>query len=77
MPSYGKIVFERGRKEGRIEGRIEELSKVIGDILEIKFGKEALVYMEKIEKIKDLEELTKIKEKVKWAKSLEEVERLF
>ena len=73
MPSYGKIVFERGRKEGRLE----ELREAIGDILEIKFGKEALVYMEKIEEIKDLEELKKIKKRLKAAKSLEELNEIF
>jgi hypothetical protein len=64
--------LERGRKEGLKEG----LYIAISLILEVKFGIDGIVLMEKVRKIDSTERLETIKEAIKIANKIEEIEKL-
>ncbi|WP_169703965.1 hypothetical protein [Candidatus Kuenenia stuttgartiensis] len=69
-----------GRAEGAIEGerkgRIEGLKEAIEIGLELKYGVKGLKLLERIRKIVVIEKLEAIKEAVKIAKNMEEIEKL-
>lgn len=65
-------VYEMIREEGKKEGLQEAIS--LG--LEIKFGVESLELMDKVIKINSLTKLEMIKEAIKKAKSVDEIENL-
>ena len=70
-PVY-EFIKEEGRKEGRKEGLYDALSLV----LEVKFGIDGIALTEKIRKIESMEKLEMIKEAVKIAKNVKEIEKL-
>ncbi|MBW7942956.1 MAG: Rpn family recombination-promoting nuclease/putative transposase, partial [Candidatus Kuenenia stuttgartiensis] len=77
----GKIAGRvEGRAEGAIEGerkgRIEGLKEAIEIGLELKYGVKGLKLLERIRKIVVIEKLEAIKEAVKIAKNMEEIEKL-
>jgi predicted transposase YdaD len=65
--------IREGKKEGIREGIREGLLEGIHDVLEIKFGSEGLRLMERIKVVRDVERLESIREKIKKAKSLDEI----
>ena len=65
-----------GKIEGKIEGKVEGLQEAISLGLELKFGADVLTLMEKVQKIGSIEKLEKIKESIRKAKRIEEVEKL-
>ena len=75
----GELVMTTAMKlieKGKIEGKIEGLKEAIELGLELKYGVEGLKLLERINKISLAEKLETIKEAVKIAKSMEEIERL-
>lgn len=66
------IIKEEGLKEGRKEGLYDSI--LFG--LELKFGTDGLALMEKVRKIESFEKLEIIKEAIKIASKIEEVEKL-
>lgn len=70
-PVY-EFIKEEGRKEGRKEGLYDALLLV----LEVKFGVDGIALTEKIRKIESMEKLEMIKEAVKIAQNVKEIEKL-
>jgi len=69
----GKV---EGKVEGKIEGKIEGLYEAISLGLEIKFGIDSLVLMEKVQKINSIEKLEEIKEAIRVARKVEEIKEM-
>jgi predicted transposase YdaD len=67
---------KEGIKEGIKEGKKEGLQEAISLGLEIKFGVESLELMDKVIKINSLTKLEMIKEAIKKAKNVDEIENL-
>jgi predicted transposase/invertase (TIGR01784 family) len=63
-------------EKGKMEGKIEGLKEAIELGLELKYGVEGLKLLERINRISLVEKLESIKEAVKIAKSMEEIEKL-
>lgn len=63
-------------EKGKIEGKMEGLKEAIELGLELKYGVEGLKLLERINRISLVEKLESIKEAVKIAKSMEEIEKL-
>ena len=61
-----RIGIREGKREGKIEGKIEM-------ILEMKFGKEGMAFLKKIQKISDIKKLEKILELLKSANKLSDL----
>ena len=77
MPTVEQYLIEKGIKQGLERGikqGLEEARKILCDLLELKYGKESLNLMDKIEKIKNLDELRLVREKIKSSDKLEELE---
>jgi len=68
--------LREGIKEGKLEGRIEGLHDAISLGLEIKFGTDGLLLYEKMQKIDSIEKLELIKEAIKIADKIEDIEKL-
>jgi len=71
-----EIIKEEGIKEGIREGRLEGLRDAISLGLEIKFGTDGLILYEEVQKIEAIEKLELIKEAIKIAEKIEEIEKL-
>ncbi len=72
-PLY-KEGIEIGIKEGLIKGKEEALKEGIKLALEIKFGGEGLMFYNRyVDKMEGVDELEKIKEKIRTAKSVDEL----
>ena len=69
----GKI---KGIAEGKIEGKIEGLHDAVSLGLELKFGTDSIVLMDKVLKVESVEKLEKIIKTIKIAKKIEEIEKL-
>ncbi|MEW6381171.1 MAG: DUF2887 domain-containing protein [bacterium] len=80
----GQDIFQEGREKGRLEGieegiekgRLEGLIEAIKLGMELKFGLEGLTLLPRIEKEKDITRLDIIKEAIKIATSVKEIEKL-
>jgi len=68
--------IEQGKKEGIEQGRKEGLYDALSLVLEIKFGMKGVALIEKIRKVESIERLEMLKETVRLAKSLKEIENL-
>jgi len=68
----GQEIFQEGIEKGRLEGLIEAIK--LG--LELKFGIEGLRLLPRIEKEKDITRLDAIKEAIKIATTVKEIEKL-
>lgn len=78
-PIYDLIKEEgklEGLMEGKIEGKIEGLHEAISLGLELKFGQDSLILMDKVLRIGSIDKLEKIKELIKKAESVKEIEKL-
>jgi len=78
-PVY-EFIEEEGIKKGIIigkeEGKKQGLYEALLFVLEIKFGVDGIVLMDKVKKIESLEKLEKIKEAIKITNKIEEIEKL-
>jgi hypothetical protein len=68
--------LEKGLKEGLERGKKEGIYEVLSLVLEIKFGVDGIILMEKIRKIDSMERLETIKEVVKIADKIQDIEKL-
>lgn len=79
-----QILLERGKMEGKMEGivegeikgKLEGLLEGIEGMLDIKFGKSGIMLMNIIRGINDIKKLEEIKERIRKADKLEEIEEL-
>ena len=65
-----------GKKEGIEEVKKQGLYEALLFVLEIKFGVDGIILMDKVKKIESLEKLEKIKEAIKITNKIEEIEKL-
>ncbi len=65
-------LIEEGKKEGRVEG----LKEAIEMGLELKYGVDGIKLFGRINKISSVEKLEAVKEAVKIAKDIDEIEKL-
>ena len=73
----GEIKGEiKGKIEGKIEGRIDGLHDAVSLGLELKFGTDSIVLMDKVLKVESVEKLEKIIKTIRIAKKIEEIEKL-
>jgi hypothetical protein len=80
----GQEIFQEGIEKGRLEGiekgiekgRLEGLTEAIKLGMELKFGIEGLKLLPRIEKEKDITRLDAIKEAIKIATTIKEIEEL-
>ena len=68
--------LEQGLEKGLEQGRKEGLYEAILLVLEVKFGVDGIALTEKIRKIDSMQKLEMIKEAVKIAKDVKEIEKL-
>ena len=68
--------LEQGLEQGLEKGRKEGLYEAILLVLEVKFGVDGIALTEKIRKIDSMQKLEMIKEAVKIAKDVKEIEKL-
>ena len=68
-------LYLRGERKGRLETRHEDLLEMIEFGLEIKFGSSGLKLIERIRQIDDIDKLEAIKETLRRAADLQEVEK--
>ena len=76
LSSFERLAKEEGKVEGRVEGREEGLRQgfleAIKLDLELRFGKEGLKLLPRVEQITAMDRLRKLKEAILTAKSVEE-----
>ncbi len=66
--------IEKGLREGLIKGKEEALKEGIKLALEIKFGGEGLMFYNRyVDKVESVDKLEKIKERIRTAKSVDEL----
>ncbi len=68
---------EEGREEGHEEGLIEGLREGIRLALELRFGDEGLFLIPRLEKIDSIQKLTEIKDTLRKAETLDQVQSVF
>ncbi len=77
VTSFERIGIKKGRAEGIAEGRAEGITQGIAAILEIKFGPDGLPLSARAAQTQEAETLQKLMERLKYAQSLQEAERIF
>ncbi|MFH0725937.1 MAG: cytosolic protein [Pseudomonadota bacterium] len=76
VTSVEKIGYQRGVLSGKLEGRLEGLREGIALALQIKFGSHVLRLIPRLQAIGDYTRLETIKEVLKTAKDIKEIESL-
>ncbi len=71
-----QILINEGMEIGIIEGEIRGLLEGIELALDIKFGEEGLARMERIREIRDIKKLETVKERIRKASKIEDVEEV-
>jgi hypothetical protein len=74
--TMAQYLIEQGGKKGKIEGKKEGLVEAVSLGLELKFGPDGLILMEKVQKVESLEKLELIKEAIKINNNLSDIEKL-
>jgi hypothetical protein len=80
MEKMGKTIaqalMEEGEIKGEIKGKIDGLKDAVSLGLELKFGTDSIVLMDRVLKVESVERLEKIIKTIRTAKKIEEIEKL-
>lgn len=76
MPTVFERIHNKGREEGREEGRVEGVREGIRLALELKFGDAGLALIPRLERIDSIRKLMEIKEILRKAETVDQIQSL-